>query len=236
MTASKPLPTIRSAFLAAQHTLPNIRRDFPEWHLGRPTYALWAIDLDSAEVRNVSTRAAEELQDCLLDDYRRQPHVTLALCGFPAAQATQPDDFSAAQLKAQIATLNAHAPAPFPLTVSQLASFSSAPFLLAEDPGGHLCRLHHRLQADQRFGLDGAYTPHVTIGLYRAVLPTHLLQRRLDRVMTPTLEFTVEHLDLMSYQAAEIGGPLTTLGHFDLQTRSFIWQRRPEVWQNQESR
>ena len=35
---------LRQRFLAAPHTLRNERRDFHEWHRGRPHYLLWALD------------------------------------------------------------------------------------------------------------------------------------------------------------------------------------------------
>ncbi|WP_368736564.1 2'-5' RNA ligase family protein, partial [Zoogloea oryzae] len=116
----------RAAFLAAGQTLRNERRDFPEWHLGRPHYALWAVDVDLPDVRHAVAGADAHLAGLLLDGYRRQPHITLALCGFPTADPQHPDDYSPARLAAQVAALAAGAPAPFSLTLGALASFSSA--------------------------------------------------------------------------------------------------------------
>ena len=82
----------RAAFLAAGQTLRNERRDFPEWHLGRPHYALWAVDVDLPDVRQAVAGAEAHLDGLLLDGYRRQPHITLALCGFPTAEPQHPDD------------------------------------------------------------------------------------------------------------------------------------------------
>ncbi len=73
----------RAAFAAAGQTLPNVRRDFPEWHRGRPRYALWALDVDIPAVRHAVAAAETHLAGRLLAGYRRQPHVTLGLCGFP---------------------------------------------------------------------------------------------------------------------------------------------------------
>ena len=82
--------TLRRRFLAEPLTLRNERRDFPEWHRGRPHYLLWAIDTDLAAVRARVVAAQRALDGLLLDGYRRQPHITLALCGFPARGA-EPD-------------------------------------------------------------------------------------------------------------------------------------------------
>ena len=87
LRASHPVPNpipdsvfehARTAFAAAGQTLQNVRRDFPEWHRGRPRYALWALDVDVAPVREAVAGAASHLDGLLLDNYRRQPHITLA--------------------------------------------------------------------------------------------------------------------------------------------------------------
>ncbi|WP_374484347.1 2'-5' RNA ligase family protein [Zoogloea sp.] len=205
----------RAHFAAAGRTLRNVRRDFHEWHLGRPHYALWAIDVDLPAVRRLTEQAAVLLDDVLLDDYRRQPHITLALCGFPTLQPTRPDDFGPAGLERQLDTLQRFAGAPFRMEIGGLASFTSAPFLSVRDVDGGIGRLRHAL-CGPRSEPGGPYTPHVTVGLYDGEWPTAPLLERLDAGTQKVVHCTVTKLSLMCYAASDIGGPLSTLGQFDL--------------------
>ena len=94
---------LRQRFLAEPLTLRNERRDFGDWHRGRPHYLLWAIDVDLPAVRSRITAAQRALDGLLLDGYRRQPHITLALCGFPARTARPAvDEFDRHWLQARI--------------------------------------------------------------------------------------------------------------------------------------
>jgi hypothetical protein len=50
----------------------------------------WALDVDTPELRQAVSRAECHLSGLLLDDYRRQPHVTLDLCGFRPPRRAMP--------------------------------------------------------------------------------------------------------------------------------------------------
>ena len=213
----------RAHFAAAGQTLRNVRRDFHEWHLGRPHYALWAIDVDLPPVRRLAEQAAALLDDVLLDDYRRQPHITLALCGFPTLQPEHPDDFGPAGLEQQLAALQRLAGPPFRMEIGGLASFTSAPFLSVRDVDGGIGRLRHAL-CGPRTEPGGAYTPHVTVGLYGGEWPTGPLLGRLDAGGGEIVHCTVTKLSLMCYAASDIGGPLAKLGEFDLAHRHWEGQ------------
>lgn len=214
----------RAAFAAAGQTLQNVRRDFPEWHLGRPRYALWALDVDVAPVRAAVAGAAAHLDDLLLDDYRRQPHITLALCGFPTGSPEYPDDFGPAALGTQVAALQALTPEPFLVEIGRLASFSSAPFLTVRDVEGGIHALRRALTGNPPEP-GGPYTPHVTVGLYGGAWPTAHVQPRLDGFDAhPAIHSRIERLSLMSYAAPEIGGPLETLADFCFATRRLLWR------------
>lgn len=205
----------RDSFAAAGRTLRNVRRDFHEWHLGRPHYALWAIDVDLPAIRQLSYDAAQRLDGVLLDDYRRQPHITLALCGFPSLQPTHPDDFGPAELERQLDALGQLAGGPFQVEIGGLASFTSAPFLPVRDVDGGIGQLRYAL-CGPRTEPGGPYTPHVTVGLYCGEWPTAPLLERLAAGSEGAVICTVTSLSLMCYAASDIGGPLTTLGKFDL--------------------
>lgn len=235
MTASPaPLPPMsenlfsaaRAAFLASATTLENVRRDFPEWHLGRPRYALWALDLDLAPVRAAMAAAARHLDGLLLEAYHRQPHVTVALCGFPAAAPQHRDDFGAAALAAQTRALEAAGLAPFEIEIGALASFTSAPFLAVHDPDGGIGRLRGALAGDAQ-AAGGPYTPHLTVGLYGGAWPTPAVQARLDAFAGgPPLRCRITRISLMSYAAPLIGGPLERLGEFEFNAAGGAWRDR----------
>ena len=204
----------RAAFAAAGHTIENVRRDFPEWHLGRPHYALWALDVDTAPIRAAMAAADAHLGGLLLDGYRRQAHITLALCGFPCDTPRHADDFGPAALARQLAALEASGIEAFTLQLGRLASFTSAPFLAVHDVGGGIARLRHAL-TDSAAEPGGPYTPHVTVGLYAGAWPSTEVLPRLDAFEAgPPLCCHVDSVSLMRYAAPDIGGPLETIGRF----------------------
>lgn len=204
----------RAAFAAAGHTIENVRRDFPEWHLGRPHYALWALDVDTAPIRDAMAAAAAHLDGLLLGGYRRQAHITLALCGFPTDTPRHADDFGPDALARHVAALEASGIEAFTLQIGGLASFSSAPFLAVHDVGGGIARLRHALTGSAAEP-GGAYTPHLTVGLYAGAWPTAALLPRLDAFEAgPPLGCRIDGVSLMRYAAPDIGGPLETIGRF----------------------
>lgn len=216
---------LRQRFLAEPRTLRNERRDFHAWHRGRPHYLLWALDVDAPPLRARVTAAQRALDGLLLEDYRRQPHITLALCGFPAvARAPAADEFDAGLIVRQLAALQAAAPAAFELAVGGLESFSSAPFLCVHDPSGALASLRRCLQVGDD-DAHGGYVPHVTVGLYAGAWPTAELAERFRALAdAPRLACRIDRLSLMGYDAADIGGSLFTLADYDLAARRLRWR------------
>ena len=208
------LAQARAAFAAAGHTIENVRRDFPEWHLGRPHYALWALDVDTAPVRHAMQAAGAHLDGLLLDGYRRQAHITLALCGFPCDTPQHADDFSPATLARQLDALEASGIGAFALHIGRLASFTSAPFLAVHDVDSGIARLRRALTGSAAEP-GGTYTPHVTVGLYAGAWPTAEVLPRLDAFEAgPPLRCTIDGVSLMRYAAPDIGGPLETISRF----------------------
>lgn len=220
------LVAARKRFLERPETLRNLRRDFREWHLGRPRYAIWAIDVDRPEIRRQVAAAERHLADLLLDGYRRQPHVTLATCGFPNAAPERADDFGADALAAQLRALGEMRRLPFDLEIGILASFSSAPFLHADDPGQALPALRACLApraASDEHAHD--YLPHVTVGLYAGAWPSAAVGRRLDAFAgAERARCRIERISLMTYAAAEIGGVLTTVADYHLAEGRIEWR------------
>ena len=209
--------TLRRRFLAEPLTLRNERRDFPEWHRGRPHYLLWAIDTDLAAVRARVVAAQRALDGLLLDGYRRQPHITLALCGFPARGAEPAvDEFDLAWLQARVAALEAARVAPFTLAIGGLESFSSAPFLHVGGALAALAALRACLHADAPHP-QGEYVPHVTVGLYGVEVALSEVEARMAGWSAPPIDVDVAELVLARYDTADILGPLTPVRRLTLE-------------------
>ena len=201
-------------------TLASVQRDFAEWRKGRTHYAVWAIDVDTPALRAASAAMREHLADCLLPDYRRQAHVTLHLCGFPAAVSNLDDDYPAAILQKQIAALQAGAPPPFTLEIGPPDSFTSAAYFSVDDCSDGIRTARRALAGSRNPEKSFPYTPHVTCGLYGSEYPLATLLPRMATCKTNLpVRFQIDRLTLMVYEAAIIGGPLTSLCEFDLTTR-----------------
>lgn len=215
--------------IEGSNTLRNVRRDFPEWHQGRTPYVFWALDVDVPSVRARVGAAAKHLAGLLLEDYCRQPHVTLDLCGFPARHPGQPDEFGSAFLQRQFAALRQAALSGFEIELQGLGSFSSAPFLALGDKGGHVAALRTCLAENGAHRLLGHYVPHVTVGLYADAWPTESVHRRLRSFQRgDALSLRIEKLSLMSYRPSEVGGALDTLGDFRFVTGEMQWHPAAE--------
>lgn len=212
-------------------TLRNEQRDFPEWHLGRPHYALWALDVDVPALRQRVAAAERHLSGLLLADYSRQPHVTLSLCGFPSACPQHTDDFGAAALAAQLAALRRAQPRPFDIEVGALASFASVPYLAVQDAGGQIAALRECLAGGSLNDSCGTYTPHVTVGLYADAWPMSEVQARLASFAgREALHLRISGISLLSYASAHIGGALACRARYDFQSETLHWtdsQRAP---------
>ncbi len=214
----KPVPPCDS------FTLCNEQRDFPEWHLGRPHFALWALQVDTAALDRRIRAAQAHLAQHLLDGYVRQPHVTVGLCGFPTATVQHADDFAPQALQAQLAALRQARPRPFAIAVGGLASFTSAPYLRVQADTGHLDLLRQCLARAAMNSAPGHYTPHVTVGLYAGVWPLPVLEAQFSRFDDGAdLVVDVRGISLVAYAAPEIGGPLQTLADYDFATGALRW-------------
>lgn len=218
------LTTLRQRFLGAPLTLRNERRDFPEWHRGRRNYVLWAIDVDTPAVRGRMEAAQRALDGLLLDGYQRQPHVTLALCGFPAqARAPAEDEFDHHLIAAQVAALQSQGLSAFDIEIGGLESFSSAPFLTVHEGHDTFATLRHCLHIESPHP-QAPYVPHVTVGLYADAWSSAEVADRFTQIpAVPRLHRRVTHLSLLSYTAAQIGGALRTLAQYELETGRMHW-------------
>ena len=119
----------------SQTTIPSELRDFPEWHRGRKLYAVWILRCDENDAIKAKFKAARaHLSDYLLKHYHRQPHITLFVCGFLVEAHQFNDDFTQAQLMAQVQALGKANIQPLEIEIGAMNSFASAPFLEVRDP------------------------------------------------------------------------------------------------------
>ena len=198
-------------------TIPSEQRDFPDWHQGRPVFAVWAIAVEDAAVVTRLRDLREALGGLLLPGCERQPHVTLQICGFPAAMATRHDDFTMAHLSAHVDALAAERPEPFNLSIGDAFSFASAACLAVHDDAGTLLRCRAAWQRAAPGSDCTPYVPHVTAGLYANAWPLMQVQNRLLSMQSlRRLPLRVRCLDWMAYDSRRIGGPLHTLLRVDL--------------------
>jgi len=198
-----PHPFLNQAF-----TIENVRRDFIEWHLGRPRYFLWAIDVDMQPVAERIAAAQRHLAPFLLPDYCRQPHITLSICGFPTVSPALPEDISEQAVLHQVDRLQKARLKPFSLAIGGLSSFSSAPFLTVQD-SGQLNNLRGVLSVPDSTFRQECYMPHVTVGLYAGCYHIPELAPHLDVFpWRKPIELEINKVCLMHYESASIGGPL----------------------------
>ena len=197
-------------------TIPAEKRDFPEWHHGRETYAVWILRLEEDAIREKFKAAREHLDGYLLEPYRRQPHITLFVCGFLVDASQYNDDFSHEQLQAQFRILEKASIAPFEIEIGGLNSFASAPYLEVHDPEGGIPRLRDVLSRGAREFRTAPFTPHLTVGLYAGAFPSNEVARRLADFSGVSIRWKVNQITLASYKANEFAGELSYRKEFIL--------------------
>jgi len=189
--------------------LPNIDRDFTEWHGGCSRALVWALDVDTVDVRSRVAEAAGRLDGLLLPRYRRQPHVTLAFAGLHPEPGATPagETYGTSAMERDIASLGALGVRPFRVRLGGWGTFPMAPYLDATSEA------ISRLQAVLR---SPSHHPHVTVGLYAVEAALSDIEERMAGFVQQPLEVDVETVDLMSYATDDIAGPLTTVGRLSL--------------------
>ncbi|MDD0841805.1 2'-5' RNA ligase family protein [Pseudomonas sp. Gutcm_11s] len=188
--------------------LPSLRSEYPEWHRGRPRYALWSIPVDCPVILQRRHEARQLLGDWLHPAQGREAHISLFVCGFPCAEPCHDDDIGTAVLQAQQSVLAGLNVAPFELQLGGLDSFASAAFLGVQDNG----QLEHLRQALAPLSTEirqAAYVPHLTVGIYRHAVSASQWRERAEPLRDcPPLTLAVRELQLVSYDTRELQGPL----------------------------
>lgn len=198
-------------------TLPSEQRDFPEWHRGRPRYAVWAIEIDDAALEHRLAEVRAALQPMLLPGYARQPHITVHLCGFPVAAPESRDELGADHLQAHLDALTRQRIPTFELQVGGAFGFVSAACLAVHDESNVLKTLRQILQQAAPNRDSTPYVPHVTAGLYASAWPLRDVHARLQALrLLPKIHLPVKALAWMVYDSARIAGPLRALLRYEL--------------------
>lgn len=194
-------------------TVPNQDRDFVEWHGGCRRAAVWALDVDTAAVRETLGAARSGLAPLLLARYRRQPHLTIAYAGLLPEPGANPVEgvYTDADLDGDVAALAQLGQRPFDVEIGGWGSFAMAPYLGVSSDG--VASLHAALA-----GPSDRYVPHVTIGLYAVEADLDEVAAGMAGLPDPRLTVSVSGVCLMAYATSDIAGELTTLGRFDLST------------------
>src|SRR5690606_34047411 len=183
-------------------------RDYPEWHRGRRRYAIWMIPINCPSVLAYIDQVTASLAD-LLHPSRRQPHITLFVCGFEGERVRYDDDFTPVQLQRQLADLDRLELRPCELPIGAPDSFASAAFLPVGDPEGHLACWREALAVSCKEIRQAAYVPRITLGLYRrAVRAQELRQRLAQRPIPGLLSLPVKRLEYATYASDDMFGPL----------------------------
>lgn len=185
-------------------------RDYPEWRKGRARYGVWVAPIDDPALLDYVDTARRQLADLIHPSPRRQPHLTVFVCGFHGA-GNRNDDFSPQQLEHQLATLLRHSSTACDLPLAGLDSFASAAFIPVGDPQGRLAGWRQTLGETSREVRQGPYVPHITLGLYRVRVSAEVVRERLAGVPPSTLTLRVSELHYVTYDASDQLGALDTL-------------------------
>ncbi|MET3651380.1 2'-5' RNA ligase family protein [Dyella japonica] len=194
-------------------------RDYPEWHRGRHRYGVWVAPIDDPVLLDYIGVVRSQLADLIHPSPRRQPHLTIFVCGFHGAGEWD-DDFPLHRLDRQMALLQARAEAACALPLARLDSFASAAFIPVGDPMGRLARWRQALGEGSREIRQAPYVAHITLGLYRQCVPAQVIRQRLGEVAPPPSALNVTELQYVTYDARDQFGSLDCLRRVALEPAS----------------
>ena len=205
-------------FLSLRRTLHTEKRDYAEWHRGRNEYAVWMICIQSQSVQSRFDAARLHLAEFLLEPYRRQAHVTLFVCGFPAEIKRLRDDYTVEESERCIRALKKAKPAPFEIKIGGINSFAAVPFLEVFDISGGIGRIRNVLSGTRYEIGNGEYMPHLTLGLYSGRFDTKMVAKKMSSFCHDSLiTYFVDQISLTTYSARRIAGPLAVKHVIDLE-------------------
>lgn len=202
--------TVWARFVAREQTLgptPGVRE---AWRRGRARYAVWLLRVHHPAVLARMAAIAADLGDWI--EPVAEAHITVRVCGFPTADPRLDDDVSEATLRAhRQALLRADLP-PVSVQIRGASSFASAAFVeVVEVRGLTALRAALSVPGCTPHRSSGLYQPHVTVGTYRATLPSRPIVEALKRHRSaPQVAIAPAAVELVTLDAAVPGAPLCT--------------------------
>lgn len=185
-------------------------RDFPEWHHGREKYVIWLLRCEENEdIRKRFLSAREHIKEYLLEPYKRQPHITLFVCGFLVKDITYNDDILEEQIESQKEALEKSGIGKFEVEIGRMNSFASAPFLEVEDIENGIFQLRSILSKGAREFRTEPFRPHLTIGLYADQYSSKEILKRMKEYKREKIRWKVERVTLATYKTREVTGQLS---------------------------
>lgn len=200
----------------ATFTIPCRHDNFVGWHRGRPFYAAWLIMADTAAIREATHNLRCAMGDWLLPDYRRQPHITLGIRGFPQCRQQDEHSYTPDLFRQDIAQLRQLPRAALSLTCQGANSFTTAPYLAVTSGRETLLDWHHILSPRHT---GNPYIPHITAGFYRRAIPLCDIHDALATFSMQSCALTASRIELAAYASADTAGRLQTICRFDLHSR-----------------
>ncbi|WP_052949665.1 2'-5' RNA ligase family protein [Dyella japonica] len=185
-------------------------REYPEWHCGRERYGVWIVPVLDPELLEYIRVARDHLADLLHPSPRRQPHLTVFVCGFHG-EGGRDDDFPLERLEQQVALLKAGAGPACSMPLAGLDSFASAAFIPVGDPMGRLAQWRNVLGACSSEIRQAPYVAHITLGLYRRCISAAELRQRLGEVQAPPPSLSASELQYVTYDARDQLGRLDSV-------------------------
>jgi hypothetical protein len=166
-------------FAALAQTSGPTENAIEDWRRGRERYAVWALRVADPVVVARMSAVAERLGDGIVRVRPEDAHVTVWVCGFPAAVPTLDDDVAHAILDAQRAAVSRLRPPR--LAVGAPNAFATCVFLEVHDPHGDLAALRVALAVpDAKEVRFACYQPHVTVGRFGDSRPAAPIARVLE--------------------------------------------------------
>ncbi|MBS0014284.1 MAG: 2'-5' RNA ligase family protein [Desulfobacterales bacterium] len=210
---------VRNEFLSYKTTLATKKRDYSHWHKGREKFAVWTADICNAQIQSRFDAARAWMDRFLFSPYRRQPHVSLLVCGFLTHSPRFSDDYSSQSLRRHLRDLWQARIEPFEICINGINSFAAAPFLEVFDSQGGLDQIRRILTNSFCEERTRPYIPHLTIGLYAGAFNTRDVAEKMAAFQTKgRISCLVDKITLSTYWPLEIAGPLSAQQEIQLKT------------------
>ncbi|GAA5096019.1 2'-5' RNA ligase family protein [Wohlfahrtiimonas larvae] len=199
-----------SELLKYPKTYGSLNNDFYAWHKGRSKYAVWVLEFSDDLFLQRYRAAQQHLSSYLIANYVRQPHITLAPCGFLSTEKQHHDDYCLDVIEQDVEKILSLELNAIEVAIRNiLISYAIAPGFEVLDLQGDLKRLNDSLAKYDHFEENYDYFPHVTVGLYNDEWPTDVILEALKRFeIEEDITLKLNVIKLVSYVPTISGGQL----------------------------